>query len=293
VTKIAPSQYPPERVSEALFAANEAAVAQIILINEYNLPNRDKQIPIVFMANRFPAAYVAALDKLVHRDWYVTCFSKTAEDHSMWSSYADGHRGVCLMFKTTASANGTATLVIERVMGASAAKGEPITYISSQLAHELRPVCYTAQYPAIDFFRSLGGTSEMHLNGFWYRGEDGSFSDCRGAVYGDQDAWRSHYWQTFDDSALYKTPEWAREEEYRIVVHSGFDMSTKDRRKLKYRFQDLAGIVFGARTDIEDKLKILRIIDAKCKKETRSDFRFLRFAIFTRNPDSNFFRSIF
>jgi len=28
---------------------------------------------------------------------------------------------------------------------------------------------------------------------------------------------------------------------------------------LKYRFENLAGIVFGARTDIEDKLKIMRI----------------------------------
>ena len=58
------------------------------------------------------------------------------------------------------------------------------------------------------------------------------------------------------------------------MVHSGFDMSTKDKRKLKYRFQDLAGIVFGTRTDTEDKLKIMRIIDAKCAREKRSDFKF-------------------
>ncbi len=64
------------------------------------------------------------------------------------------------------------------------------------------------------------------------------------------------------------------EEEYRIVMHSGFDMSTKDKRKLKYRFRDLAGIVFGARTDIEDKLKIMRLIDGKCAKRKRSDFKF-------------------
>ena len=31
---------------------------------------------------------------------------------------------------------------------------------------------------------------------------------------------------------------------------------------------------FGARTDIEDKLKIMRIIDAKCAKARRSDFKF-------------------
>ncbi len=274
VTKITSSEYPPERISEAFFAANEAIVAQVMLMNEYNLPNRDKQSPITFLVMTFPTAYVAALERLVHRDWYVACFAKTAENHSMWSTYAHGHRGVCLMFKTTASAKGTHTLVIERVTGASGSKGEPMTYSSSEVAHELTPVRYTAQYPAIDFFRSLGSISEMYMNNFWYRGEDGSFSECRESVYADPDVWRSSYWQTFGESALYKTPEWAHEEEYRIVVHSGFDMSTKARRKLKYRFQDLAGVVFGARTDIEDKLKIMRIIESKCAKAKRSDFKF-------------------
>jgi len=142
------------------------------------------------------------------------------------------------------------------------------------VAHELKPVQYTAQYPAIDFFRSLGTIPEMDVNSFWYLSDDGSFSKCRDAIYADTDAWRSKYWHTFGESALYKTPEWAHEQEYRIVLHSGFDMSTRDKRKLKYRFGDLTGIVFGARTDIEDKLKLMRVVDAKCAKEKRSDFAF-------------------
>jgi hypothetical protein len=274
VTKITSSEFPPERISEALFAVNEATVAQVMLINEYNLPKRDKQVPMVFLAIRFPIAYVAALDKLVHRDWYVACFAKTAENHSMWSTYADGHRGVCLMFKTTPNVNSTPTLVIERVTGASGSKDKTITYSSSEVEHELRPVHYTAKYPAIDFFRSLGSISEMHMNNFWYLGENGSFSECRDAVYTDPDAWRRGYWQTFGESTLYKTPEWAHEEGYRIVAHSGVDMNEKNRRKLKYRFEDLAGIVFGARTDNEDKLKIMRIIDSKCENAKRNDFEF-------------------
>jgi hypothetical protein len=178
------------------------------------------------------------------------------------------------MFKTTANAKGTPTLLIERVTSAGGSRGGPIAYSSSEIAHEIQPVRYSTQYPAIDFFRSLGSISEMHMNNFWYLGEDGSVSQCRNAVYADLDAWRDTYWQTFNESALYKTPEWAHEEEYRIVAHSGFDMSTRDKRKLKYRFQDLAGIVFGARTDIEDKLKIMRIIDAKCAIDKRGDFKF-------------------
>lgn len=274
VTQITSTEYPPERISEALFSVSEAAIAQVALINEYNLQDREKQKPIIFWTSKFPAAYVSALDKLVHRDWYVACFTKTAENHSMWSTYADGHRGVCLMFKTVAQSSGTSTLIIERVTGASGSKGKPIIYSSSEIAHELRPVSYTGEFPEIDFFRSLGSISERHMNNFWYLGEDGSFSMCRDVVYTDLDAWRNGYWQTFGESALYKTPEWAHEEEYRIVVHSGFDMSGKDKRKLKYRFQDLTGIVFGARTDVEDKLKLMEIIDKKCAQERRSDFKF-------------------
>jgi hypothetical protein len=99
---ITSTQDPLERMSEALFPATERIFAQIMLLNEYNIPNRD--ISIACLVHRFPMIYVSALDRLVHPDWYVACFTKTAENHSMWSHYADGHRGVCLMFKTTANA---------------------------------------------------------------------------------------------------------------------------------------------------------------------------------------------
>jgi hypothetical protein len=286
VTKITSSEYPPEKILEAVFTADEAFAAQIMLMYERSLPDRDRQKPMVFWTGRFPTAYVAALDKLVHRDWYLACFSKTADDHSMWSTYGNGHRGVCLMFKATANAAGAPTLFIDTVTGVGGSRGQPLRYFSNLVPHELKPVRYTAQYPAIDFFRSLGTISEMHMNSFWYLGDHGSFSKCRDAVYADTDAWRSSYWQTFEESALYKTPEWAHEQEHRIVLNTGFDMSAKDKRKLKYRFQDLAGIVFGARTEIEDKLKIMRIIDDKCAKEKRNDFRF--FEIRYLHVDSRF-----
>jgi hypothetical protein len=274
VTKIKSEKHPPERISEALFSSNEATVAQLTLIHEYNLGDLQSQKPFIFWSHRFPAAYVSALDKLVHRDWYVACFAKTAENHSMWSTYADGHRGVCLMFKAKPNANGTPCLTIERITGMGAAKGERTRYFSSGVAHEFQPVRYTGAYPSIDFFRSLGTVSESSLNNFWYSGGNGTFSKCRDDVYADANTWRNEYWKTFSESALYKTPEWSHEEEYRIVVHSGFDMREVDRRKLKYQFCDLAGIVFGARTDIEDKLKIMKIIDQKCAKDRRSDFKF-------------------
>jgi hypothetical protein len=263
-----------KKFSDAVFAAGEATYAQLQLIAEYNLPDSGKKSPLMFLGSNFPGAYLAALDKLVHRDWYVACFTTRPANHSMWSTYGDGHRGVCLVFKATPNAAGEPCLLINRVVGASGSRNGETTYSSRFVSHDARPVRYSTSYPAIDFFRSLGTIRQMDMNNFWYRDDNGKFSTCREAVYSDEDTWRTQYWETFGQSALYKTPEWAHEEEYRIVVHSFFDMSTKNQRKLKYRFEDLAGIVFGARTDTDVKLKIMRIVDKKCAETGRSNFEF-------------------
>jgi hypothetical protein len=273
VTQIASEEYPPEKISEALFSASEAAVEQLLLISAANSADWQRMRPIAFFAQRFPTKYVGALDRLVHRDWYVACFARTPTDHSMWSTYAGGHRGICLVFKPDKTTEGYPQLVLERITGMGGSKKADPEYYRSEVPHVVQPVRYTPQYPAIDFFQSLGAISQSHVDRFWYAGGE-SFSKCREAIHSDLGAWRKDYWKRFEESAMYKTPEWKHEEEYRIVVHSLFDLGPKDRRKLRYRFQDLAGIVFGARTDIEDKLKILKIIDAKCAKAKRSDFKF-------------------
>lgn len=274
VTKISPAGRSPEKMFEAIFAASEATSAQLALISEYNLPDSEMRKPLVFWTYRFPSSYVAALDKLVHRDWYVACFTRSAENHSMWSTYADGHRGACLMFKASVSTSGNPSLDLERVTGMSGATGKAPTYTSSRISHEFQSVSYSAKYPSIDFFKSLGAISAVDINDFWYRGDDGGFSECRNTVYADQDGWRNKYWNTFGESSLYKTPEWSHEEEYRIVIHSGFDLTDKVTRKIKYQFCDLAGIVFGERTTVDDKIKIMKIIDGKCQIEKRKDFKF-------------------
>jgi hypothetical protein len=93
-------------------------------------------------------------------------------------------------------------------------------------------------------------------------------------VFADQDAWRKRYWEAFANGALYKTREWAHEEEYRTIAYSAFDMSAKEERKLQYRFEDLAGIVFGARTTTETKLSIMDIVGRKFADKVRTDFKF-------------------
>lgn len=285
MTKLPAKKKFRKRFSDAVFATAEAMYEQLQLIAEANMPARDKKAPIIFLSGDFPRAYLAALDKLVHSDWYVACFTNRPDNHSMWSTYADGHRGVCLMFKTPPNIAGESTLTLNRKTGMGGSRDGPTTYSFSFVPHETNPVRYSTDYPAIDFFRSLGRIRQMDMNNFWYRGDNGKFSVCKDAVYEDEEAWRKSYWQTFGSSTLYKTPEWSHEEEYRVVVHSFFDLSKKEDRKLRYKFEDLAGIVFGARATTETKLKIMHIINKKCGEVGRNDFKFfeVRYA-----PDTSF-----
>ena len=73
---------------------------------------------------------------------------------------------------------------------------------------------------------------------------------------------------------LSKTPEWKHEEEYRTLYRPGWSLNEPTQRLLKYTFENLSGIVFGARTNLKDKLRILRIIDKKCAEHKRSDLEF-------------------
>jgi Protein of unknown function (DUF2971) len=260
--------------AETFFSLNDSLVSQMHLYREYQVADRANARPLALLTHYFPSSYVSALERLVHPDLYLACFSATATNASMWGQYGRGHRGVCLKFRMTPSGRGNPSLAINRVVGASAALGRETTLVHQFVPSECLKVEYAPRFPSIDFFTSLGALSQEKLYQFWYKGEDdGDFSACTKEAFKDQAA-RDDYWKAFEAGALCKTPDWKHEEEYRILLHSGFPLQEKPQRKLEYRFEDLSGIVFGARTDLEDKLRIMRIIDRKCAKARRSDFEF-------------------
>ena len=49
----------------------------------------------------------------------------------------------------------------------------------------------------------------------------------------------------------------------------------KENRNLKYKFEDLDAIIFGSRTPLGDKLKIMKIIETKCRSASGSNFEIL------------------
>jgi hypothetical protein len=269
---------PPEQeAAEALFAASELMVAQMMLIQDYNTSPPPEAKAISFFMRDFPVHYVRALDELIHPPFFVSCFVANPADASMWSTYGAAHTGVCLKFKTTPDNEGHPALNLNGIIGWSGGPDRPIEPIRSYVLRSFYKVEYSESYPEIDFFNSIGRLPIPLLNSVWYRGADGELSSARGARGLDTDEWRKQYWEAFQSGAICKTSEWAHEQEYRLLLWSNLsDLKDKPSRKLTYKFSDLTGIIFGARTTAEDKLAIMKVVEEKCRVEKRPEFEFFQ-----------------
>lgn len=258
-----------ESAIDALFAATINASEQLRLIKHYDqtydVSSKNKRLIVL----DFPRVYLSKLEQLVHADAYIACFMSDCSDSSVWGSYGNKHEGVCLKFKTI-QANGGATLKLRTPNTWSSSRG--VGY--SDVPHQLREVVYKAEYPTIDFFRSLGSLSLRTLNTHWYS-DGGAHSEIikSGMEYDDQ--WRSEYFSNFLKALTTKLADWKYEQEHRIVLHSDLaDYENPEERKLRYDFNDLDGIIFGIKTPLEDKLEIIKVIETKCKEHARTDFKF-------------------
>jgi hypothetical protein len=260
--------------AERLYAALNAVHMQSALIGKYNNPISRANHNSNLIFGEFPIQYVKLVERMVHGDWYMACFSENYTNSSMWGHYANNHKGVCLKFSTGANL-GQPTLALNTITRWHASKANPAgtpgyTYVN----HPFEKIAYKKTFPEIDFFRSLGRLRNVALN-WWYSDGQGNNSTCAHDVQGSEAQWREKYWAEFLATQTTKLEDWAYEEEYRLVLQSLImDYSNPLTRKLKYRFSDLKGVIFGIETPEEDKLAIIQVIKEKCDKENRKEFEF-------------------
>jgi len=192
----------------------------------------------------------------------------------MWGAYGDGHRGACLKFRTLPDKEECRTLDLYRAIGWGGGKDGNFTTYCNYVPHRFEPIRYTAGFPEIDFFQSLGTIPRFKLE-FWYSGKSGERSAVASRIWGEDQNWRTDYWRKFSESFSIKTPEWSHEQEYRLILYSQLQQFDEvPSRRLKYRFADLAGVIFGIKTTTADKIRIMRIVEQKCRAESRTDFEF-------------------
>jgi len=153
-------------------------------------------------------------------------------------------------------------------------------------AHEFYSIRYGNRFVPIDFFQSLGRLPLSTLRRCWYTDEQGHISNSSDGIFGNEEQWREKYWKGFYRVITTKLEDWNKEKEYRLILSSSLsDFSAPEDRKLKYDFADLKGIVFGIKTPLEDKIKVMKVIDAKCQASGRKDFKFYQAEYSPRSGD--------
>lgn len=260
----------PDAIS-ALFQAWRHTDLQVHLLSAHAGELQPHLKNKYFICVKFPESYANRLEKLVYPDWYTACFAGDCTNASLWGYYGGNHEGVCLIFRAE-QVDGRAMLpLIHADSSFSPSSGVG----TRSVIREFVKVDYEPTYPPIDFFRSLGRMSVVTLNREWYGDRQGNRSKCADDIFSDEEAWRRGYWKQFQRSCATKMKDWEHENEFRLVLDGFFsDLSERASRKAKYEFSSLEGIVFGIKTSLDDKLKIMKIIEEKCKTENRTDFKF-------------------
>lgn len=258
------------KIANAIFSAQRYIHNQMDIVQRYNglidNSNSTKNKNLVLI--EFPEEYINQIEKLVYPEWYTACFMSDCNNSSVWGHYGDNHAGVCLMFKSETEGDDF-YLNLKGING----------WGSSGPSYGFRkrkfyPIDYIEGYGQIDFFRSLGRLPIPTLNAVWYFNE-GEMSKCAEDMISSEEKWRDKYWKNFYRDIVVKSRDWKYENEYRLILASSLDSFSKEKsRVLKYNFESLKGLIFGINTKKEDKIKVMNVIEKKCKETGRKDFKF-------------------
>ena len=275
----------PKEFSEVAISVVEELLNELYLKHKYQ-----RRIPVheTLEQNRqllvidFPEAYLEQLKRLLWPQWYAACFSKSYHNSSLWGNYADSHKGACLIFDAVESDESN-SLALNQVVGWSfnAQDSEPETKENWGFAPmPFRDISYANRVGEVDFFGSMGRLTVDALMKVWYTDDDGNVSECASHVTQgetDQKRWRSAYWDVFARDITTKTRDWEYEQESRLILYRVLEDEMEERqRKLTYDFNSLKGIVFGIRTPLDDKLRVIEIIEEKCRQEGGTGFKFFQ-----------------
>lgn len=197
-----------------------------------------------------PELFLNYCERSIFPNYYVACFSSTYSDPTMWSHYANGHSGACLILGTTSKANG-------RYLGDAKS--------TCDNKHYFREVKYRQVLEPIDVLDAISVLRR--------------FRNCL-LLPDNLRAWPQIFLHEFRDRIITKTAEWQRECEFRLI----WEDLDRDRnqanyielsqRQMHYEFDTLKGIIFGVKTTDMDKLRVMEVINRKCSEQQRSNFKY-------------------
>lgn len=188
----------------------------------------------------------------------IASFSKIYSNTLMWSHYADEHKGICMIFNVPCINN---LYKFDLILND---KKEPFFYPFEQ-------VKYIEKKTDINLFTNNYITLfEKFYKDWFYHPKTNKKSKYapNSSVY-DRDTILK-LGRTFLESFFVKSKEWEYEKECRMIILN----ANSNKQNIRYNFSSLNGIIFGIKTPLKDKLKVIDIIQEKCKKENRENFNF-------------------
>ena len=196
----------------------------------------------------FPERFVQALGKILLSEWGVACFTNDFTNPYLWSSYAENHAGVCLVFERD---------LLEGLGAAEWSQGV-----------EIEDVTYDTQKPEIEFFSNLPRLTVSEYTKL-FSGDDGTLSPLCPFLPEDREVIEkaNTRQQAFArKNLLLKQRHWEAEQEVRmfsLFYFHGRMNSDPSEHTVQYPIEALKGIIFGSRMAEADKQSVLDVILAK------------------------------
>ena len=216
----------------------------------------------------FQQEYLEYIPQLVYPNWYSASFiSEFPKNSVLWGHYGDSNMGVCLVFKAHDEDHQKNLHILLK-------RPENGSHGSVQKMH-LNQIYYSDEREFdVEFFKRLWTQPAYIVHNEWYSDESGQKSPNISEMNPTEET-RLAYWDKLKSIQTTKTTNWRYECECRILINGGFyDFSKPKNRIFKYDFNELEGIIFGMRTPVVDKVKIIKIIGQKCMETKRTDFKF-------------------
>jgi hypothetical protein len=254
-----------------LFMVTNLTIQQLNLVQNTRVGESIKKINWFYFRSSFLQEYLEQLPQLVYPNWYSASFMTAfPENPVLWGHYGDSHKGVCLIFKTAMDVNQqNPNLMLKCPKENESDYSQPSRF-------QLKNIVYSDEKESeVEFFKRLWTQPVDIVLNEWYSSTKNGRQSAFVSEVNPTEEVRLAYWDKLSRIQTTKTKNWEYENESRILLNNSFYNYTEPQsRTLKYDFNELEGIVFGIKTHVYEKAKIIRTIAEKCKEHKRNDFKF-------------------
>lgn len=133
-----------------------------------------------FLLQEFPIFFLEQISSLIYPKWYTACFMTSFSNSSIWGTYGNNHKGICLIYKIS-NEEDSYFLNLKYPIGKSS-KGLIIE--SNKI--KLYPIHYDKSPVKINFFKSIGRLPVDKLLKNWYM-DNGLVSSVSGHLNNKDD----------------------------------------------------------------------------------------------------------